>query len=279
LSISSHQVAAWNASVQVDLRIEPDHPRTVLYLHSEEGPHASAPFLAELGRSASIIAPYHPGFGGTARIEQLKRPRDLAVLYLDLLDRLGAGPVDLVGSSLGAWIALEMATTAPAGFSSLVAISPLGMKFNARDERSFAEVLVTSDEDRRELLYEQAGRDPWRDVQSPELLLEHATQLESFVGYAWEPYLHEPALAPILPRASMAALVISGAGDQLAPAGYYGELVSRLPDARNLVAAGSGHFPDIEEPAVVATIVREFHADRSPAPGKPLGVPAERTAN
>jgi pimeloyl-ACP methyl ester carboxylesterase len=279
MSMSSLQVPVWNAEVQVDLRINPGLPRTVLYLHSEEGPRACAPFLTELGRSASIIAPHHPGFGGAARHEQIKRPRELAILYVDLLDRLGVAAVDLVGSSLGGWIALEMATMTPARFPSLVAISPLGMKFNARDERSFAEVMVTSDEIRRELLYKHVEHDPWRDVKSPELLLEHATQLESFVHYAWEPYLHEPALAPILPRVSMAALVISGGGDQLVPAGYYEELVSRLPDAENVIAARSGHFPDIEEPTAVATLVTEFHADRSPTLGRLLGVPAERNAS
>ena len=38
----------------------------LLYLHGGSGPTASAPFLATLARRFRVIAPSHPGFGGSS---------------------------------------------------------------------------------------------------------------------------------------------------------------------------------------------------------------------
>ena len=49
---------------------------------------------------------------------------DIAHLYLELMDVLKFDRVDLVGCSIGGWIAAEMATKAPERFSRIVLVGP-----------------------------------------------------------------------------------------------------------------------------------------------------------
>ena len=45
---------------------------------------------------------------------------DIAHIYLELMDRLGLARSDLVGLSIGGWIAAEIATKVPERFERLV---------------------------------------------------------------------------------------------------------------------------------------------------------------
>jgi len=54
--------------------------------------------------------------------------RDLAAVYQWLLADLGAERAALVGLGFGGWIAAEMASLAPAGFSGLVLVGAMGLK-------------------------------------------------------------------------------------------------------------------------------------------------------
>ena len=57
--------------------------------------------------------PSHPGFGKSPRLDWIMTVRDLAGWYLDALDDLGLGRVNVMGLSLGGWIAAEMAAMCP----------------------------------------------------------------------------------------------------------------------------------------------------------------------
>ena len=60
-------------------------------------------------RSGSIvIAPVHPGFGGTRIPDQFDDIEDLVYLYLDLMDALDLKDTVLMGFSMGGWTAAEI---------------------------------------------------------------------------------------------------------------------------------------------------------------------------
>ena len=54
--------------------------------------------------------------------------RDLAGWYLEAIEDLGLEPVNLVGFSLGGWLAAEMAAMSPNLFRKLVLVAPAGIK-------------------------------------------------------------------------------------------------------------------------------------------------------
>ena len=54
--------------------------------------------------------------------------RDLAGWYLEVLDDLGLDRVNLMGISLGGWLAAEMATMSPQTFKKMVLVGPAGIR-------------------------------------------------------------------------------------------------------------------------------------------------------
>src|SRR4029077_18557459 len=100
--------------------IERGSGRPLLFLHPEIGIKATAPVLDRLAERARLIAPSHPGFGGSEQPKSFTTVDDLAYFYLDLLDELDLKDTAIVGVGLGAWIAAEIAVKSTARLSHLV---------------------------------------------------------------------------------------------------------------------------------------------------------------
>ena len=101
------------ARYRVPLGVQGAGP-ALLYLHSYEGPVAAdAAFLAGLAGDRRVLAPTHPGFDGTEATPDLASLHNVVILYLELLDGLGLERVDVMGHSLGAMFAAELAAIAP----------------------------------------------------------------------------------------------------------------------------------------------------------------------
>jgi pimeloyl-ACP methyl ester carboxylesterase len=177
---------------------------------------------------------------------------------------LDVAKVSLVGTSLGAWLGLEIAVMEPRRVTSLTAISPVGVKLNGRDQRSFAEIIVENPQTVRSLLYADAASDPWLDDSDPDVKLAKAQTREAFMHYAWEPYLHNPLLPDLLPRIQVPALVVDGESDGVAPAGYYDQLAARISASRHTIS-GAGHYPDVEQPEATSAVVAKFISEAEAA--------------
>src|SRR5262245_49389565 len=60
--------------------------RPLLFLHGFQHVDPRAAVLDLLGRHAEVIAPSHPGFGGSPRPADVETVYDLVRIYLELLD-------------------------------------------------------------------------------------------------------------------------------------------------------------------------------------------------
>ena len=259
MAISRRKVSAWDATLAVDEQGPADDAApAVLVLHSEEGPLTAGALAAGLAQENRVLLPYHPGFGGQSRVTGADRPRDLAYLYLDLLDTVGMTECVAVGTSLGAWIALEMAAMEPRRFAALVTISPVGLKFGGYLDRTFREVLVDDPARITEALYHDVTSEPWHDRKELDDIVARAEHRESFMHYVWEPYLHNPGLLSLLPRVTPPTLVLSGSHDQLVAPDYFPALAAALPNAATETVEDAGHYPDIEQPAQTLEYIRKF---------------------
>src|ERR1051325_8275129 len=127
------------AGIAIDTEIIGTGP-PLLFLHGGGHVAQHRAFLARLSPRVRVIAPRHPGFGHTPRPAWFRTVHDIAYLYLDLLDRLDLKDTVLVGSSLGGWIALEMAVRSEVRLGRLVLIDSLGVKFGTREEREIADI-------------------------------------------------------------------------------------------------------------------------------------------
>ncbi len=100
----------------------------LLYLHSAASETDWLPFHEGLAAHFRVFAPAHPGFALSGGLEEIDDVADMAWHYVDLLDELGLERVRLVGFSLGAWIALELAVLRPARVEKLVLVASVGLR-------------------------------------------------------------------------------------------------------------------------------------------------------
>src|SRR4029453_8426348 len=90
----------------------------VVFLHGAGGHTGWMGFLEALSQRFAVFAPEHPGFGQSDDPPWLDQVSDLAYFYLDLLKALGLERVHLIGTSLGGWIAAELAVRGTARLAS-----------------------------------------------------------------------------------------------------------------------------------------------------------------
>src|SRR5947208_2515290 len=84
-------------------------------------------FLEGLSTRFQVFAPEHPGFGQSDDPPWLDEIADLAYFHLDLLQALGLERVHLIGTSLGGWVAAEMAVRSTARLASLTLVGAVGI--------------------------------------------------------------------------------------------------------------------------------------------------------
>src|ERR1044071_1579546 len=99
----------------------------VVFLHGAGGHTGWMAFLDELAGRFAVFAPEHPGFGRSDDPPWLDGIDDLAYFHLDLLKALGLDRVHLVGTSLGGWVAAEMAVRSTARLASLTLVGAVGI--------------------------------------------------------------------------------------------------------------------------------------------------------
>ncbi len=114
----------------------------LLYLHGGAGIAVDLPFLELLGRDRRLIAPSHPGFGKSSLPDWLDSIDDIVHVYLELMDRLDLTRTDVVGFSIGGWIAADLASKVPERIQHLVLIGPVGVKTGPADRLDIPDVFA-----------------------------------------------------------------------------------------------------------------------------------------
>src|SRR5205085_7980391 len=77
----------------------------VLFLHGAGGVPQWLPFFDALAERYQVLVPEHPGFGGSDDPPWIRSIGDLALFYLDLVAEAALHDLQLVGNSLGCWLA------------------------------------------------------------------------------------------------------------------------------------------------------------------------------
>src|SRR5258707_13672600 len=100
----------------------------MLLLHGGGGPQTMFGLASALSKRSHVLTPTHPGFAGEPRPEWFDGIDDLAVAYLELLERLDLHKVMVVGFSMGGWIAAEIAVRDTTRLGSLVLVDAAGIE-------------------------------------------------------------------------------------------------------------------------------------------------------
>jgi pimeloyl-ACP methyl ester carboxylesterase len=215
--------------------------------------------VAPLVARRRLVAPSHPGFGRSSLPDWLDHVDDIAHLYLELMDRLGLERCDVVGCSLGGWIAAEMATKTPERLRRLVLVGPVGVKLGGVDRLDVPDIFALPEARVNALMFHDPARgqlDPAR-LSDDELAILMRNR-ETLALLAWEPYMHDPKLRHRLHRVGAPTLFLRGESDGFVSAEYLARYAALLPNARRETIAAAGHMPHLEAPAAFAATVLDF---------------------
>jgi pimeloyl-ACP methyl ester carboxylesterase len=233
--------------------------RPLLFLHPGIGLRGAFPFLDSLAEAFRVIAPIHPGFGGSELPDWINSVDDLAYFYLDFLKEMKLDEVTLVGSSLGGWIATSLAVKSTARLSSLVLLDPVGMKFGSAKEREIADIfsLGAQELDRR---YYHRPLPGWREYENltDEQLAVIVRNRETEALLGWSPNMHDPKLRSRAHRIDAPSLVLWGKSDGIVAPEYGKAFAATIPNASFVLIAESGHLPHVEQPAAVTSEIKAF---------------------
>jgi pimeloyl-ACP methyl ester carboxylesterase len=222
-----------------------------------------------------ILAPDLPGHGLSKRLP--RRPTIAAITDAVVadLDEQGVGTVHILGNSIGARVALELAVRGRA--RSVVAISPSGL--NNPTERAYQGVLMGADRlalrglrplvplaartvAGRSLLLAGLRSRPWLSTETEALALRNGfADADAFWEMLWWGILAD--IPTRLDRIECPVILAQGTADLIA-AGQTPRYVAAIRGARFVPLLGAGHAPQSDTPATILKLVNEAVAEASP---------------
>jgi pimeloyl-ACP methyl ester carboxylesterase len=228
--------------------------RPLLFLHGAGFTGRWLRFHEALAQGADVIAPEHPGFGATPDQQWLESFDDLVLHYDDLRATLGLEePFDLVGYSLGGWIAAAYAVTYPDQLRSLTLIVPAGL------EPPLADPFAMLPEQLIATLFNDLSNvgevmvDP-EDLDVAVHLYEEASTLARLT---WNPR-YDRRLPRRLRRVSCPTLVVGAEDDRFVANAQADRFADLIAGARVQRIPGTGHALVIERPEETAKVILDF---------------------
>jgi pimeloyl-ACP methyl ester carboxylesterase len=236
----------------------------LVVIHGEFGVPGWHDGLARLAEDYDVIVPSLPGYGQSTRPDWIMGVRDLAAWVTWFARDLDIRtPVNVIGCSLGGWIAAEIATVAPQFFNKMVLVGAMGIKpeqgeifdyFLDSGLTGLRRAFHRPDESAEFSRY-------WGKEWTPEeadLVEQHR---EMTCRIAWKPYMHSLTLRHLLPGVRTPALLVWGGEDAITPLDC-GEIYERaIPHARLVAIPNCGHMPEMEKPLEFVGLVRSFLSD------------------
>ncbi|KJQ52462.1 alpha/beta fold hydrolase [Microbacterium sp. SA39] len=189
-----------------------------------------------------VIALDLPGFGEApepTRTLTMERHADLVAAYLRHVD---AGPVVVIGHSMGSQIAAELAARHPSLVEGVILAGPTVDKA-ARNVGSQARYLLTDLVGERPLVIWRGAREYLRG--GPHLIRKIRATI-----------VHEPEDA--FARIDCPVLVLRGEDDPLAPMSWCRAIIDAIPGADLQIIPDHGHGTLISDSAPAARMIQRF---------------------
>jgi pimeloyl-ACP methyl ester carboxylesterase len=227
---------------------------TLLYLHGANGAAKVPAFLESFTPHFDVWVPEHPGFGESDAPDWLENIHDLAYFYSDFLNQLGLSKVHVIGSSIGGWLAMEMAIREPQRFSSMVLIGSAGIHLEGTPPGdTFQWDPVT------------AVRNTFVDDKMVAFALSHPPEpataqknRHTVKLLAFEPRLHDPMLHKWLHRIQCPVQLAWGDQDKIMPVAYGHAFAQLIPHSQLVVYPNCGHLPQMEQATEFAASSLKF---------------------
>ncbi|UOQ73068.1 alpha/beta fold hydrolase [Hymenobacter cellulosilyticus] len=218
--------------------------------------------LDELSPDFHCLAPDLRGFGQAPAPTLGYAVEDYAADVLALIERRGLTNFVLVGHSMGAKMAMFVASEQPPGLRGLVllapsppTIEPMTDEYRAASLKEFGRPAAAAATFARIVVRPV-------DEQVQAAIIEDNLRTSHPAWDAWLRYGSRENIAARLCLVQVPCLIITGSADPIMSPSVHGlETLPYLPDNTPLeILGGVGHLPPLEAPQDVARLLREFVA-------------------
>lgn len=222
----------------------------IIYFH---GAGAGRGFdeLLPLAKGRRLIVPIHPGFGASEDDPRIDSMFDYAMHYAALFDALGLNePVDVIGHSLGGWMASFFTALNTRRVRKLVLVCPAGMRV---PEHPTADLFKIPAETLNEhLVFAPAARHKLSQVtETVDMKVARYREMTSLARIGWD-RMYDPKLPRWLGRIFSPTLILWGERDRVIPPGQAAAWADVTPDSTVQMFADAGHLLFFEEPKALA---------------------------
>lgn len=236
--------------------------RTVVYFHGAGSWHGfdfAGPWLEHF----RVIAPSHPGWGESADAPpEWNSMADYALHYAELFEQMKLSqtdPVDIIGISMGGWLAAEFAATYPERVRRLVLVAPAGLL--APEHPGPTGMNTWTLDQMYGYLLEDVSSVKRHLPTTPDELAAHGAALKREFQSAGRLFVpHGPANPKLdrwLHRVRMPTLLVWSKADRLTPVGRTEKWMRLLPNAQLELVERGGHLT-LDESAEAREAVLKF---------------------
>lgn len=235
--------------------------KPLLILHGELGWPGWMSWNTELAKERTLLIPMHPGFGKTPMVEWITGIRDLAGFYQRYVREQGLSPVDVLGHSLGGWVAAEMAACDSRQFRKMILVAPTGIRPPQGEIMDIFTVTART-------YLTRSAADPQASPEFAKLFGGEQTpeQFEAWedaraetARLAWEPYMFNPSLPHLLEVIDgLPTLLLWGKQDPVVPLSAAEAYQHAIKGSKVTVIDKCGHWPAVEQPAEFVKQVQGF---------------------
>ena len=230
-----------------------------------------------LSRHLQVLAVDPRGIGRSTKSPPPYTVEAWADDFAVMIDKLGFGPIHVLGSSLGGSMALALAQRHPGKLKSLIVVGGFSeldraTELNFRLRLRLIEKLGMSDEVAdymglwtltRKFINSDAGYATMRANQA-NIRANSAQSYSAFVeallkwGRCQPGQEREPKFTTLLDSIKTPTLVVTSDNDHLIPKELSDLIAARIAGAKLVVMPGAGHIPFMEQPEEVVRIVLQF---------------------
>lgn len=201
-----------------------------------------------------VIVPYHPGFGESGDDPSFTTMHDYVMHYLELFDMLKLDRFNLVGLSMGGYLAAKFASEHGHRVKKLTLIAPAGM---IDPKNPMLDILAVPGEAVPGLLVSDFEVLKKKLPEKPDLdfMGDRYREATTVARLFWE-HPGDPKFMRYLHRIRVPTQIIWGEEDKIIPAQQAETWRKFIPNADIQVFKGAGHLVHLERPEAVDAVAR-----------------------
>lgn len=199
------------------------------------------------------------GFGASSRdFADLSIPAQARAIKA-LLEKQNVPRADVIGNSVGGWVAATFAATYPSMVGKLVVVDPAGFAKMFEGEPPVNLFPDDVGQMKKLLSFVLHSDFAHTDAFAAEAFSKfQASGEKAIVPRLYPALLGSQKLEEVMPKITAPTLVVWGKEDKLFPVALAPYITSLIPGARSVVIENASHFPQVDQPDTFESVARDF---------------------